>query len=89
MTIQPVPSIQCDAVDDSTLEVPLLECQFTVTETGYRFIRLESTQDLNVGYELYDFSFGTRVKRDINGQLLDFSVDDNGIPLFKDDPIHI
>ena len=48
-------------------------------------MRMETTQDLNYGFELYDLSFSAKVKRDANGQLLDFSVDNNGIAFVEDD----
>ncbi|KAI7859435.1 hypothetical protein BDC45DRAFT_496069 [Circinella umbellata] len=81
--VNPSTEIECNGDDGTTLA--MLECRFTLSETGYRFMRMETTQDLNYGFELYDLSFSAKVKRDANGQLLDFSVDNNGIAFVEDD----
>lgn len=59
--------------------IKLLECQFIVSDTGYRYIRLESQKDLNYGFEVYDLSFNARMKKDANGQLLGFELGEDGI----------
>ncbi|KAI8140967.1 hypothetical protein BJV82DRAFT_620264 [Fennellomyces sp. T-0311] len=87
MPVSPSTEIECNAADDddTATSTPMLECRFTVLETGYRFMRMESTQDLHFGYEVYDLSFSAKVKRDANGRLLDFSVDHDGVAFVEDD----
>lgn len=41
----------------------LLDCTFAITETGYRFIRLYSEQELDFPFGVYDFSFHGRVAK--------------------------
>ncbi|KAL0078459.1 hypothetical protein J3Q64DRAFT_1766443 [Phycomyces blakesleeanus] len=77
--IHPAPSIECTVFegDIGDNDPSLLECRFVISETGYRFIRLESKHDMDFAYEVYDFSFSARVKKDTNGQILDIGIDDN------------
>lgn len=58
--------IDCDTFADDTM----MECRFTISETGYRFVRLQSTADQAYAYEIHDFSFTVRARQDIDGQLL-------------------
>ncbi|KAI9018023.1 hypothetical protein CLU79DRAFT_761263 [Phycomyces nitens] len=76
--IHPAPTIECTVFegDMGDSDPSLLECRFVISETGYRFIRLESKHDMDFAYEVYDFSFSARVKKDTNGQLLDIGIDD-------------
>ncbi|KAI9499319.1 hypothetical protein BDB00DRAFT_796324 [Zychaea mexicana] len=86
MPVNPSTDIECNAEDSSSSSrTPMLECRFTILETGYRFMRMESTQDLDFGFELYDLSFSAKVKRDANGQLLDLGMDHNGVAFVEDD----
>ena len=83
MSVNPSTEIECNGDDGTTLT--MLECRFTLSETGYRFMRMETTQDLDYRFELHDLSFSAKVKRDADGQLLDFSVDNNGVAFVEDD----
>lgn len=65
--------------------IGLLECRFTVTDTGYRYIRLESQKNLDFHFDVHDFSFSAKVKKDANGQLLDFGFDEDGVAFVEDD----
>lgn len=75
--------MNCDAATDDS-HTPLLECQFSLQETGFRYIRLESTQDLGFPFQVHDLSFSARAKRDANGQLLDVGIDNAGIAFIED-----
>lgn len=68
-------------------DIQLLECRFIVTYTGYRYIQLESQKDLDFAFDVYDLSFSAKVKKDINGQLLDIAFDKDGFAFVEDDLI--
>ncbi|KAI8093802.1 uncharacterized protein BX664DRAFT_358190 [Halteromyces radiatus] len=74
MTIRP-PQMTCFSLDQRNIG-SLLECKFTISETGYRFIRLVARHDLDYRFMVYDLSFSARVKRDKNGQFLENAADD-------------
>ncbi|KAG0164681.1 hypothetical protein DFQ28_009973 [Apophysomyces sp. BC1034] len=79
--------IACHAFDtkDAQENVPdLLECRFSIKETRYRFMRLESKRDLNFGFKVYDISFSAKAKRDVNGQLLEIVADEDGVFFVED-----
>ncbi|KAI8387995.1 uncharacterized protein BYT42DRAFT_217027 [Radiomyces spectabilis] len=83
--ISPTPSLTCNSMNDDDYDsIPLLDCRFMVSDTGYRFIRLESRRDLDFAMELYDFSISVKVKRDGNGHLLD----NDGEIAFVDDLVN-
>jgi hypothetical protein len=48
---------------------------------------LESQKNLDFIFDVYDFSFSAKVKKDINGQLLDIAFDEDGIAFVEDDLI--
>lgn len=85
------PTIKCISLDQRVQSNPhgndsnisLLECRFTVPETGYRFLRLAASHDLDYRFTVYDFSFSAKVKRDKHGQLLDVGRDD-GLAFVED-----
>ncbi|KAL7323035.1 hypothetical protein PS15p_210995 [Mucor circinelloides] len=89
--LHPSPSINCQNVDDPRLPLSssenneLLECRFIVTDTGYRYIRLESQKDLDFPFDVYDLSFSAKVKKDANGQILDIALNEDGIIFIEDD----
>lgn len=58
--------IDCSAFADGTM----IECRFSISETGYRFVRLQSTADQDYAYEIHDFSFTVRARQDLDGHLL-------------------
>lgn len=62
----------------------LLECRFIVTDTGYRYIQLESQKDLDFAFDVNDLSFSAKVKKDENGQLLDIAFDKDGVAFVED-----
>lgn len=66
-------------------DLQLLECEFIVTDTGYRYIRLKSLKDLDFGFDVYDLSFSAKVKKDAQGQLLDVAFDKDGVAFVEDD----
>ncbi|KAI9313789.1 hypothetical protein BX666DRAFT_2029967 [Dichotomocladium elegans] len=70
--IQPRSEVDCSSVVADTM----FECRFTIAETGYRFVRLQSPEDFDFPFDIYDFSFSVRVYRGDNGQLL---VDEEGM----------
>jgi hypothetical protein len=80
MKLHPSPSIHCETTEDD-----ILDCRFIVTDTGYRYIRLQSQKDLDFPFQLYDISFSAKVKKDANGQLLDIGFDHDGIGFVEDD----
>ncbi|CAO3615813.1 unnamed protein product [Mucor hiemalis] len=85
--LHPAPNVVCQNIDETNLEkdsIKLLECQFIVTDTGYRYIRLESQKDMDYNFDVYDLSFNARVKKDANGQLLDFGLSEDGIVFVED-----
>lgn len=85
--LHPAPNVVCQNIDDAHTEkdgIKLLECQFIVTDTGYRYIRLESQKDMDYGFEVYDLSFNARMKKDANGQLLGFELSEDGIVYVED-----
>ncbi|KAF7722680.1 hypothetical protein EC973_002843 [Apophysomyces ossiformis] len=80
-------AIHCRAFDpkDEQLDVAdLLECRFSIKETGYRFMRLESKHDLDFEFKIHDLSFGAKARRDKNGQLLEVIADEDGIFYVED-----
>jgi hypothetical protein len=77
--------VSCQNIDSGDGTLQLLECRFIVTETGYRYIRLESQKNHNFAFDVYDFSFSARVKKDSSGQLLDIGLDEDGIAFVEDD----
>ncbi|KAF1797967.1 hypothetical protein V8B55DRAFT_1452183 [Mucor lusitanicus] len=90
--LHPAPSINCQNVDDprsssssSSESNELLECRFIVTDTGYRYIRLESQKDLDFPFDVHDLSFSAKVKKDANGQILDIALNEDGIIFIEDD----
>ncbi|KAI8879025.1 hypothetical protein K501DRAFT_325744 [Backusella circina FSU 941] len=80
MKLHPSPSLHCESTENE-----LLDCRFIVTDTGYRYIRLQSQKDLDFPFELHDISFSAKVKKDANGQLLDIGFDDDGVGFVEDD----
>lgn len=56
-----------------------------MTETGYRYIRLESQKNHDFAFDVYDFSFSAKMKKDASGQLLDMGLDEDGIAFVEDD----
>ncbi|RCI02330.1 hypothetical protein CU098_011315 [Rhizopus stolonifer] len=79
--LHPSPHVKCENTD---FDETLVECHFIVSETGYRYIRLESQKDLDFKFEVYDLSFSGKVRKDKNGQLLDISFEDDGIAFVED-----
>ncbi|GAA5796731.1 hypothetical protein HPULCUR_002106 [Helicostylum pulchrum] len=77
-------SFSCQNIE-ITEDLQLLECNFIVTDTGYRYIRLRSQKDLDFGFDVYDFSFSAKVKKDAQGQLLDITFDKDGVAFIEDD----
>jgi hypothetical protein len=80
-----MPRVSCQNVDSDDGKLQLLECRFVVMETGYRYIRLESQKNHDFAFNVYDFSFSARVKKDANGHLLDIGLDEDGIAFVEDD----
>ncbi|KAI7881199.1 uncharacterized protein EV154DRAFT_523519 [Mucor mucedo] len=78
--LHPPPSINCQNMDER--DVQLLECRFIVTDTGYRYIQLESQKDLDFAFHVHDLSLSAKVKKDDNGQLLDIAFD--GVAFVED-----
>ncbi|KAI8355612.1 hypothetical protein EDC96DRAFT_516000 [Choanephora cucurbitarum] len=83
--LHPSPHVTCQNMDleDGTLQ--LLECKYVVTDTGYRYIRLESQMNHDFVFHVYDFSFSAKVKKDATGHLLDIDYDEDGIAFIEDD----
>lgn len=84
--LHPSPSVTCQNIEIQN-DIQLLECRFIVTDTGYRFIQLESQKDLDFPFDVYDVSLSAKVKKDTNGQLLDITFDKDGIAFIEDDLI--
>lgn len=55
----------------------LLDCQFIISVTGYRFIRLNVLRDLDYHFMVHDFSVDAKVRLDVNGQPLDIGLDNS------------
>ncbi|CAO3650448.1 unnamed protein product [Cunninghamella echinulata] len=55
----------------------LLDCQFIISVTGYRFIRLNVLYDLDYQFMVHDFSVDAKVRLDVNGQPLDIELDNS------------
>lgn len=53
-----------------------------MTDTGYRYIQLESQKDLDFAFDVHDLSLSAKVKKDDNGQLLDIAFD--GVAFVED-----
>ncbi|CAO3632004.1 unnamed protein product [Mucor fragilis] len=89
LKLHPSPSINCQNVGEPGLSSSesneLLECRFIVTDTGYRYIRLETQKDLDFPFDVYDLSFSAKVKKDANGQILDIALNEDGIIFIEDD----
>ncbi|CAO3653156.1 unnamed protein product [Cunninghamella blakesleeana] len=55
----------------------LLGCQFIISVTGYRFLRLNTLHDLDYKFAVYDFSVDARVRKGLNGQPLDIELEND------------
>ncbi|KAI7902816.1 uncharacterized protein BX663DRAFT_552209 [Cokeromyces recurvatus] len=84
LKLHPLPSFNCQNIDNDRQQ-QLLECQFIVTDTGYRYIRLESQKDHDFPFDVYDLSFSAKVKKDANGQLLEMTLNDESIAFVEDE----
>ncbi|KAI8375795.1 hypothetical protein BD560DRAFT_445621 [Blakeslea trispora] len=83
--LHPSPNVSCQNLDLEEGSLQLLECKFMVTDTGYRYIRLESQMNHDFLFDVYDFSFSAKVKKDAAGHLLDIDYDEDGIAFVEDD----
>ncbi|KAI9477803.1 MAG: hypothetical protein EXX96DRAFT_226602 [Benjaminiella poitrasii] len=83
--LHPLPTFNCQNIDSKQ---QFLECRFIVTDTGYRYIRLESQKDHDFPFEVYDLSFSAKVKKDSNGQLLEMTLNEDDIAFVEDDFIN-